>query len=242
MKRALCVGINDYPNPANRLGGCVNDATDWWNVLTGQFGFEAVRLLDGQATRKGILARLREMMCLTDPEDVLVFTYSGHGTTVPDHDGDEPDNVDEALYVYDGVLLDDELRDIFRRLVAGARLVCFLDSCHSGTATREVRSVVPGNAALLDKPVRRRCLYPERDMNEVLFTGCTAKEYSYDAVINGRANGAFTAGILPIIEQHGDWRYFDIFNRLRKALPSAQYPQRPQLEGSRVNRARRLFE
>ncbi len=28
-KRALCVGINDYPGTNSDLSGCVNDAEDW---------------------------------------------------------------------------------------------------------------------------------------------------------------------------------------------------------------------
>ena len=31
-KKALCIGINDYPGTDSDLQGCVNDATDWgWN-------------------------------------------------------------------------------------------------------------------------------------------------------------------------------------------------------------------
>ena len=28
-KRALCIGINDYPGTGSDLAGCVNDAHDW---------------------------------------------------------------------------------------------------------------------------------------------------------------------------------------------------------------------
>ncbi len=28
-KKALCIGINDYPGTQNDLSGCVNDANDW---------------------------------------------------------------------------------------------------------------------------------------------------------------------------------------------------------------------
>ena len=38
-KRALCIGINDYPGTGSDLSGCVNDAKDWAGMLTGR-GFD----------------------------------------------------------------------------------------------------------------------------------------------------------------------------------------------------------
>ena len=38
-KRALCIGINDYPGTGSDLAGCVNDANDWAEALAGR-GFE----------------------------------------------------------------------------------------------------------------------------------------------------------------------------------------------------------
>jgi hypothetical protein len=72
--------------------------------------------------------------------DVVVITYSGHGTWVPDSDGDEPDRRDEALCPWDvrekGPLLDDNLFEIFSERERGVRLVMISDSCHSGTVAR----------------------------------------------------------------------------------------------------------
>ena len=42
-------------------------------------------------------------------DKTLVVHYSGHGTFVKDRNGDEADGQDEAMYLYDGALLDDEL-------------------------------------------------------------------------------------------------------------------------------------
>ncbi len=33
MKKALCIGINNYPGISNDLKGCVNDANDWAELL-----------------------------------------------------------------------------------------------------------------------------------------------------------------------------------------------------------------
>ena len=39
-KKALCVGINDYPGTSNDLAGCVNDTANLKNFLVKEFGFE----------------------------------------------------------------------------------------------------------------------------------------------------------------------------------------------------------
>src|SRR3989304_1432528 len=55
-KRALCIGINDYPGTGSDLAGCVNDANDWTSVLAKR-GFTVQRLRDrpapGTARREG---------------------------------------------------------------------------------------------------------------------------------------------------------------------------------------------
>ena len=42
-KKALCVGINDYPYDGSDLNGCINDATGWAELLMGHYDFPAVR-------------------------------------------------------------------------------------------------------------------------------------------------------------------------------------------------------
>ena len=52
-KKALCIGINNYPGTHMDLQGCVNDANDWAGVL-GARGFKVATLLDDQATKAAI--------------------------------------------------------------------------------------------------------------------------------------------------------------------------------------------
>ena len=47
----------------------------------------------------------------------------------------EPDGLDEALAVYDGIILDDEIGFVADRLTA-ENVVLIFDSCYSGTASR----------------------------------------------------------------------------------------------------------
>jgi hypothetical protein len=141
-RRALCIGINRYPSAP--LSGCVADAHAWSQALA-QLGFEAPTLLcDEQATRSTILDALKSLIVSSAPGDVVVFQYAGHGTQLPDLDGDEaggdtPDK-DEALcpidYESGAFVIDDDIAEIFRAIPNGVNVTCFFDCCHAGTNTR----------------------------------------------------------------------------------------------------------
>lgn len=49
-------------------------------------------------------------------EPTLVIAYSGHGSYLPDNDGDEPDGYDETLYLYDGHCRDDKINEILQKI------------------------------------------------------------------------------------------------------------------------------
>ncbi len=141
-RRALCVGIDAYPGP-NALTGCVNDTVTWSRTLTAA-GFEVLPpLTDRRATHAAIVAALRELVGGAKRGDILIFQYSGHGTRVPDLDGDEDpngDGNDQAFVPVDfedgAFLIDDDVRDLFDMLPAGVSLTAFIDCCHSGSITR----------------------------------------------------------------------------------------------------------
>lgn len=263
---ALCIGINDYPGTHNDLSGCVNDAGDWADLLRNDFGFgENVRVLtDADATRANLTAEVERLCTAATAGDIVVVTYSGHGTWVYDQgERDESDNRDEAICAHDDNILDDEIRGAIRLMHPEAHLTVISDSCHSGSVTRAMlaRQGARGRGAAEYAPkprympppdetdalrtpmipIRKRFLYPETDMQEVLITGCNATEYSYDAYIDGRYNGAMTAMAIRIIKSDPGITYREFHRRLREVLPSTSYPQSPQLEGSDANKDRVLF-
>ena len=135
MKRAVCIGINNYPGVFNDLKGCVNDARDWSALLQG-LGFDVSLMLDSQATAQNVKAVLQELVNVTNAGDIAVFTYSGHGTQVVDRNSDEADPYDEAIFLYDDTVIDDELRVILQVIHQQATLVVISDSCFSGSVTR----------------------------------------------------------------------------------------------------------
>ena len=145
-RRALLVGINEYPNPADRLEGSVNDVFRISAVLQ-ECGFDAedIRIvLNRRATTDGILQRLHWLLDGTGPEDQRVFFYSGHGAQLPGYGvGERIDRLDECLvpHDFDGspqrAVMDDQLYDLYSQLPYQSRLVILLDCCYSGGMARD---------------------------------------------------------------------------------------------------------
>ena len=243
MKKALCVGINNYPGFTNDLKGCVNDANDW-EVILAHAGFSVDKVLDSDATRQTILNKLDSLIVNAQPDDEIVFTYSGHGTSVTDKNDDEGDGYDEALVAYDGNIVDDELRVVLQKARMGVHITVIADSCFSGTVTRALMSDKARPRYLITEKIPptatlKKKLLSDEDMVEILITGCSDSEYSYDAEINGRWNGAMTAYATSVMKN--GQTYNEFYTHLRKLLPSDDFPQTPQLEGSDANKNRTVF-
>jgi hypothetical protein len=264
-KLALCIGVNDYPGTGSDLAGCVNDANDWKQALEAR-GFDVETLLDRQATGKAMRAGMRDLLARAAGGDTVVIQFSGHGSFVPDTNGDESDGTDECLCPYDvekkGPVTDDDLFEIFSAREPGVRLVMFSDSCHSGTVARFNPITTPPSIKGGHAPQRTvRFLAPQAFLSRkqvarlgtgrgpraasapgrhaaLLMSGCQDVEYSYDAWFGGRPNGAFTFVALRELKKlKKDATYQDWFDRIRKVLPSQQYPQRPNLFGTSAMKA-----
>lgn len=157
--KAVCVGINEFASlpRSSWLSGCVNDAEDMAKALK-KHGFTArgiTVITDAGATRKHVLAALTKLVDKAKPGDHLVFSFSSHGTQVPNKPGDddEPDGLDEAFACHDirqsgdswdrnTVIVDDELRDLFAKLPNGVLLEVFLDTCHSGSGLKDLDDIM----------------------------------------------------------------------------------------------------
>ncbi|MGA2478414.1 MAG: caspase family protein [Spirochaetia bacterium] len=186
MKRAFLVGINDYPGTQNDLQGCVNDITNLYDVLVKYFGYATtdIRMLsDKRATKRAILEGLKVLLAGAAAGYTLVFHYSGHGSQVRDTEGDElADGLDEIICPWDfdwegSFIKDDDFAEIFSGLKKGVSLEVILDSCHSGTGTREMildrKSFACGQPMPLDEKslwssshcIRPRYLAPPADIS-----------------------------------------------------------------------------
>lgn len=133
MRRALCVGIDEYPT--GPLSGCVSDATRMEAVLSrhhdGAPNFDCLTLLAPIGSVHDIVTRpiFREQIerLFRDPADVALLYFAGHGT-VNDLDGYLA--TQDAARFDEGVSLTDLLT---RANDSHAReVVILLDSCFSG--------------------------------------------------------------------------------------------------------------
>ena len=177
--KAVCVGINEFKNlpMSSWLAGCVNDAEDIAATLK-QHGFaskDITVLTDAGATKAAVMGALNTMVDEATAGDRIVFTYSSHGTQVPNEPGGdvEADGLDEAFACHDikqagdqwdrnTVIIDDELYDLFARVPAGVLLEVLLDTCHSGTGLRDLdeiqQSMLLGRRSRYLPPPTRRGL------------------------------------------------------------------------------------
>ena len=144
--RALLVGISNYEGPnVPPTRGAEEDAVETAEFIKSQYGFldNEVKVLKGQqATARNIIAEFQHWLIDgTQPGDRVFFLYAGHGSQLPDDNGDEDDHLDETLAPYDvkldgsNMIRDDEIGRLVAQL-SGRLAVLLFDSCHSGTITR----------------------------------------------------------------------------------------------------------
>lgn len=281
-KKAFLVGINDY-SPAGPGGpdlrGCVNDVKDMAHSLYALGVIPAqprsMRILtDERATRAAILGGLKWLVDGAKKGDTLVFYYSGHGSQVVDVNGDEIDHKDETICPHDfagaGMIRDDDLRQAFSGLPAGANLDVLLDSCHSGTGTKELGAV---GAACNEEQIAYRYVDPPLDygffldsnpmmrtqgilkagdssrepvispgLNHALWAACRSYQTSAEAPIEGVWRGVFTYCYCKALRRAG----VSITRAKLDSLVSADirrlgYGQVPQLEGTLQTLREKVF-
>ena len=130
------VDAHVYRGWSGPLRGCENDARAMQAIADAQ-GFTSRLLLGADATCSNLLAAMDRAAAELAADDLLFLSYSGHGASLPDRSGDEPDHRDEAWCLYDGLLIDDEIHHRLCTFAAGVRVLVVSDSCFSGSVTRD---------------------------------------------------------------------------------------------------------
>ncbi|MBX3641001.1 MAG: caspase family protein [Nitrosomonas sp.] len=147
---ALIVGVGQYKSTKiPDLPGPPQDAKRIYQLLTGPNGYGFPKenvcvLVDEAATTANFKQYFSSFLVeRAQPNDEVVFYYAGHGSQTRDHNGDEPDGMDETFVFHDardsGIkdFTDDEFDELLTRLhQKTSRITVFLDSCNSGTALR----------------------------------------------------------------------------------------------------------
>lgn len=252
------IGI-DYRGTPNQLNGCVLDLNHR-QVWAEKFAVQRRVCAEKSATFEGITNMVLSLFEGMNEGDLAIITRSGHGTRVPDRNGDEVSGFDSAFVPYDyqrGLYLDDDWAALMGRRKHGTFVLLLDDFCHSGTAARGFqaehdRQAKPRFVHFHELVSQQNGLCPkiadalmarERPRGGesvpegvVSITGCKDTEYSYDT----SDGGAFTLSSerawrqLPIGASLADW-----YAKLVPAyLPKpGRFPQTPQFHGSDVLKA-----
>lgn len=263
-RKALLIGIN-YTGTEDELNGCINDVANIKDFLmsVGYLEEEITVLCDNQEikpTSDQILHELEKLV--TSGKDRLFFSYSGHGSRIPDTPspifkrsrpssspcrrskrlrtlaysqsiGDEIDGFDETICSLDRNISDDELRSYIDKIPSTSSMFAIFDSCHSGTCLDLMCTLT------YDVKVNHlsAILNPrvEKTKAQVVFiSGCYDNQTSSDTVEEGLAQGALTWSFLKSIrEKYLTHTKREIIVDIIKRLVDKEYLQRPQISFGR---------
>lgn len=243
MKKALLIGCN-YAGTDSELRGCHNDVESMHKYLL-KHEYECTIMTDApetplelRPTRQNMIKQMTNLM-LSGASHVFLH-YSGHGSYVADTNGDEKDGRDESLvpcdYAYSGLITDDQIRAILLLAPRTLRASCLLDCCHSGTGMDlgwNVYRQVKGDYVLV-----RDSSYPDTPCNVIMLSGCQDDQYSSDALIGGKSQGAMTWAFLQVADQatgagHAVMPCNYAIANIRKLLRKSGYRQYPNLSSGR---------
>ncbi|KIY73849.1 hypothetical protein CYLTODRAFT_416504 [Cylindrobasidium torrendii FP15055 ss-10] len=239
-KRALCIGIN-YLGMNEALRGCINDARHVREFLIKRWGYkpeDIVILTDdnpnprSMPTRANILDAMRWLVRNAQPNDSLVFHYSGHGGQVKDKDGDEVDGLDEVIYPVDfktsRYIVDDEMHRIMvKPLPRGCRLTC----CNSGTAL-DLPYIYGSDGRLKGRHVSQKAYAQKGTSADVItWSGSKDDQTSADTFAGGLPVGAMSFAFITSLRSQPKQSYQELLNSVRKIL-YPKYSQKPQLASS----------
>lgn len=131
----------DYPGSNMELTATKDG--DHFKELAEYCGVTDITYLKNEECHKpNVKKHLKKFCKKCTEDDWFIYFYAGHGTQVPDLDGDESDGFDEALVLVSPqgrigrphCLIDDELADVLcKYLHPDAHMLIITDCCHSGS-------------------------------------------------------------------------------------------------------------
>ena len=225
----LCIGVDQYAQPALNLQSAVKDATDVHSALEqycvgtdNRFGASRGALLTNErATRQNVLKEITEIRKLAKPGDLVVFLFAGHGVKQKDEFYLLTHEADPSQSLRGKSLSGADLRETLSDVECPVLLV--LDACHSASSVKAFR---PATDELT------------RSLTAVS-AGVTvlAAAMSHEVASATRENGFFTSAFLKALKleegipydpnEHVLYMhhvYSVIFSEVRKATHGKQNP------------------
>jgi hypothetical protein len=254
MSRAVSIhiGVNQ---PRGRHAGRplqYAEASAWRMAeLAHQAGFGSILALRGRAaTQQALHEALSAAAQTLESGDLLLLSFSGHGSRVRDCNRDEGFGWDETWCLADEEILDDKLAGYWRLFDAGVRIVVVAESCHGGGMGRDGDAVPaaapPGHRAPVMRDGRRggsEAVRGSRAEPELEAGPCIASPPADDLGIRASLllisastedqtarDGLFTRYLLDVWND-GTFRgsYCDLYRRVRKHVMDEECSQEPQI-------------
>jgi metacaspase-1 len=182
---ALIIGLNAI-DPAHygtdgKLGGCENDAATM-EMIAKKRNYSTTKLLTKAATLGNVRSAIEKIAQDLEPGDSFLLTYAGHGSQVKDEGGDEDDQLDETWCLYDGQLIDDELRRFWTQFKDGVTIWMVSDSCHSGSMLRAADDNVSAfeEAQQIARELGMKTLVPRMLRSDEMQTAYDRNKEQYD--------------------------------------------------------------
>lgn len=196
---AVLVGVNQYDDKTNygNLHVCVNDVAAIRNqLIAGGFDPARIRLLTDDTeelpSRDNILVALKSIADATEPDDSLLFYYSGHG----DEDKGESYLVarnGRRLVLRDTAVHVSRIKEIMEQAPARAKIL-ILDACHSG-ANIGGKGPKPMSAEFIQRVF-------EQAEGMAILASCKQGQLSYEWQDEGRS--VFTHFLLEALTGEAD--------------------------------------
>ncbi|MCB0191873.1 MAG: caspase family protein [Anaerolineae bacterium] len=266
---ALLVGINEYA-VVRDLSGCVQDVQRMTEFLQARVippetaypdDFLQIKTLtNAEATRSAIIEAFQTHLGQAGDGDVAFFYYSGHGSeenAPPEFWHLAPTRRNQTLVCHDSRssstawdLADKELGYLISQLAQGKanlHTLVILDSCHSGSGTRDFSEdggvrmetadlrerkladyIVPADAVEL---VTGEQWYRPPEGKHILLAACRPDELAKERVIEHETRGVFSYHLLTALQSAGpNLTYRSLAKHVNALVRLMVSDQTPQLE------------
>lgn len=252
---SLHVGLNSvdaskYLGQYKTLKNAENDAS-YYASLAQANSFSSTTLLGADANSESFLSHLKAYAQTMVGGEQLFISYSGHGTRVPDLDAEqgEEDKKDEAMVLYDRLVIDDELKAIWPLFHAEIKIFLINDSCNNGTLARYMLEALD-NADISGEPVILRGIDEEtsaadfdrlRDFYQAVSSDSPRAVCSIIQIASSQdnqysddgfgENGDFTSRIKLICDAGFSGSYRQLYDKVYAEMPRWQKPNWDTLAG-----------
>lgn len=265
-KHGLIIAIGDYPEDGKWMDISSQNDVDLVRSALAHMAFpeeNIYQISDAEATQAGIIAAFERLAENVAEGDIVYIHFSGHGQQVMDNNGDEIDNLDEAIVPYDSPMLfspgvyegerlirDDQLNAltaaIRRRCGPSGQVILVLDSCHSGTGTRGMAKARGTTTIMAPASFKADRMTGETTMGitntdeegiapMASFFGASPRELNYETLDDqSRPVGSLSYAISTALASMKEaYSFEELFDHVKTKMKVLAPRQNPQWEGPR---------